>query len=81
MRKKAIRQVKEKIHLHEQLTDLAQYEIYSPLISRYLGVKYEGDVFYNQSTDAIVVHAIIDYQLEAIDARDGMIITHEDKLA
>ncbi|MCL8211269.1 hypothetical protein LD125_00220 [Mesoplasma sp. JKS002658] len=80
MRKKTIRQAKEKIHLHEQLTDLAQYEIHSPLISRYLGVKYEGDVFYDQGTDAIIVNAIIDYQIEAIDARDGAVITHTDRL-
>ena len=80
MRKKAIRQAKEKIHLHEQVNDLSGYKIYSPLISKYVGVKYEGDVFYDQSTDAIVVHATIDYQLEAIDARDGMTITHTDKL-
>lgn len=81
MRKQAIRQHHEPLKLAANLTDLARYEIHSPLISEYLCIAYQVEVFYQTKDDTMIVHGAIDYCLNAIDARDGAMIEHAQILS
>ncbi|ATG97490.1 YceD family protein [Mesoplasma lactucae] len=71
---------KEPFEVSNELTKFDGFEIHSPLIKKYNTVSYDAEVFYDKNEDEIIVHGTINYSLDAIDARDGELIVHEEEI-